>query len=99
MQRASKAHLIEAATVCGRRGLSGPRRARRTIEARLRAQRGPKGHPTFGRNRSFVLHRWNPTAWPELYSRNTEGSHMDGIIYLVGLIVIVMFILSALGLR
>ena len=38
-------------------------------------------------------------APPELYRRKAEGKRMDGIIYLVGLIVIVMFILSALGLR
>jgi hypothetical protein len=51
---------------------------------------------------------WNPTFTARLSQRRTrigqcivrKGSEvMDSVIYLVGLIVVIMFILSALGLR
>jgi hypothetical protein len=65
--------------------------------------------------RGSLLHRAQPTAGRELLllrpvlgttvapgfrtRRSTTEATMNGLIYLVGLVVIVLFILSALGLR
>ena len=54
-----------------------------------------------------LQHRGNGTIWPcsgstcisRLQSPAAEEESMNGIIYLVGLIVVIMFILSFLGLR
>ena len=48
--------------------------------------------------------RWNQRSTrtfidPGSYSYHVEGLDMDSIIYLVGVIVIILFILSFLGLR
>ena len=53
--------------------------------------------------------RWRFPAWPTIgtiprfldYGRNApeEDGHMDGLIYLIGLIVVIMAILSFFGLR
>jgi len=46
--------------------------------------------------RSFIR---NPREDTELSRHKFGGIRMDGIIYLVGLIVIIMFVLSLFGLR
>jgi hypothetical protein len=48
--------------------------------------------------------RWNHSGPPRFLAqapgfRSGPEEHMNGIIYLVGLIVVIMFILSFLGLR
>ena len=53
---------------------------------------------------AYSANRWNqgltrPFIHPGSYSWHVKGLVMDSIIYLVGLIVVIMFILSFLGLR
>ena len=45
------------------------------------------------------LRRSTTDEMPILLSAQSEGYQMNGIIYLVGLVVVVLFILSLLGLR
>lgn len=49
--------------------------------------------------RSAEPFRPAPVPWREPGHRSGVEEHMNGIIYLVGLIVVIMFILSFLGLR
>jgi hypothetical protein len=52
--------------------------------------KGPEPHSPADGSKRLLAHR-DP--------QSEEAATMDGIIYLVGLIVIIMFILSAIGLR
>lgn len=52
------------------------------------------GSPT-----TAALHIGTTANRSNCYATNLEEPSMDGIIYLVGLIVIIMFILSLFGLR
>jgi hypothetical protein len=48
----------------------------------------------------FIGVDWNIPRSGRLFGRGLQGAkHMNGIIYLVGLVVVVLFILSFLGLR
>lgn len=78
--------------------LVGPRTLR-ARSCRLQLERATRRQPAT----RFL--RWNSTGAYALNMRNSASTihrwapSMDSIIYLVGLIVIIMFILSALGLR
>ena len=45
------------------------------------------------------LGRFTPGEMPTILPASSEGYQMSSIIYLVGLVVVVLFVLSLLGLR
>jgi hypothetical protein len=52
-----------------------------------------------GTDRQFGPAREHQAVWPGVSVRNPEDVQMNGVIYLVGLVVIVLAILSLFGLR